>query len=157
MHPRAILAIALCLAIPVWASDLPDPALTPGAISPDVTQENIQTTICVHGYTKTIRPPASYTNHLKRQQLDTYYKDQGDMNTVEEDHLVPLIAGGHPTAAENLWPQSYNGEYDASYKDTCEVATGVAICNGSIKLSEAQHGFMTNWIDWCKQLIGDAK
>jgi hypothetical protein len=102
-------------------------------------------------------PPASYTNNIKRQQLETYYKGQGEMSSVEEDHLVPLIAGGHPTAIENLWPQAYNGEYDASYKDNCEVATGRAICNGSVKLLEAQQGFKVNWIEWCKQLTGDMR
>jgi hypothetical protein len=150
-------SLALVLSFPAWASDLPDPVLTPGAINPNVTQENIQQTVCVNGYTKSIRPSVSYTNNIKRQQLDTYYKGQGEMNSVEEDHLVPLIAGGHPTAIENLWPQAYNDEYDASYKDKCEVATGRAICNGSVKLLEAQQGFKVNWIEWCKQLMGDMR
>lgn len=150
-------SLALAFSFPAWASDLPDPELTPGAINANVTQENIQQTVCVKGYTKTIRPPTSYTNNIKRQQLDTDYKDQGEMNSVEEDHLIPLIAGGHPSAIENLWPQAFNSEYDASYKDKCEVATGRAICSGSVKLLEAQQGFMVNWIEWCKHLMGDAK
>jgi hypothetical protein len=149
--------LALALSFPAFASDLPNPSLTPGAIDNSITQQNIQQTVCIIGYTKTIRPPASYTNNIKRQQLDTYYKGQGEMNSVEEDHLVPLIAGGHPTAIENLWPQSYSSEYDATYKDNCEVATGKAICNGSVKLLEAQQGFKINWIEWCKQLIGDTR
>src|SRR5450759_2421627 len=87
-------SLALAFSFPAWAGDLPDPVLTPGAMNPDVTQDNILKTICVPGYTKTIRPTASYTNNIKRQQLDTNYKGQGEMNTVEEDHLIPLIAGG---------------------------------------------------------------
>jgi hypothetical protein len=35
-----------------------------------VTQDNIDSTICVPGFTKTIRPPARYTSRLKREQLD---------------------------------------------------------------------------------------
>lgn len=38
---------------------LPIHSATPGAIDPIVTQENIGSTICVVGYTKTVRPPVS--------------------------------------------------------------------------------------------------
>ncbi len=150
-----IAGLAICLT--ANAGDLPDPIHTPGAVDPAVTQDNIQQTICVPGYTKTVRPPASYTNRIKRELLDTYYKGQGDMRSVELDHLIPLNAGGHPTAVENLWPQSYDGEYDASYKDRCEAATGMAICQGNVGLVEAQKGFAADWIEWCKQLMEDTK
>jgi hypothetical protein len=61
---RAIIGVSLALAFsfPAWASDLPDSSLTPGAINPEITQQNIQQTVCVKGYTKTIRPPTNYTN-----------------------------------------------------------------------------------------------
>ena len=49
-----------------------DVVRTPGVLNPDVTQETINATICVHGWTKTIRPPTSYTNELKRKQLREY-------------------------------------------------------------------------------------
>jgi hypothetical protein len=39
--------------------------LTPGVLNRAVTQRTIARTICVHGRTRTIRPPASYTNRLK--------------------------------------------------------------------------------------------
>ena len=48
-----------------FASDLPTHTLTPGATNPDVTQDNINNTICVSGWTKTIRPTTKYTNDLK--------------------------------------------------------------------------------------------
>jgi len=35
----------------------PDPETTPGVINPEVTQANIQQTICVKGWTRTLRPP----------------------------------------------------------------------------------------------------
>ncbi len=46
-------------------NDLPDSKCTPGAVNPNVTQDNIQNTICVSGYTTQIRPSTSYTNKLK--------------------------------------------------------------------------------------------
>jgi hypothetical protein len=49
----------------------PDPETTPGVTNPQVTQANIQQTICVRGWTGAIRPPQSYTGTLKAQQLQT--------------------------------------------------------------------------------------
>src|SRR5450756_1221676 len=65
-------SFALALSFPAWASDLTDPVLTPDAINLNVTQENIQSTVCVKGFTKTVRPPAYYTNKLKKRQMREY-------------------------------------------------------------------------------------
>jgi hypothetical protein len=55
----------------------PDPAVTPGGVNPDITQGNIDQTICnPHWSTKTIRPPASYTNTLKQQLAASKFKDK---------------------------------------------------------------------------------
>ena len=51
---------------------LPKRHQTPGATNPKVTQENVRETICVRGYTKTIRPSAKYTGGLKRKQIAEY-------------------------------------------------------------------------------------
>jgi hypothetical protein len=53
-------------------SALPDPRRTPGAVNPAVTQANIDSTICVRGWTRTVRPPERYTESLKRQQMREY-------------------------------------------------------------------------------------
>jgi hypothetical protein len=61
MRKKALLfAVIACLAAPVFAADLPNPSLTPAATNPEVNQGNIDQTICIRGYTKTIRPPAHY-------------------------------------------------------------------------------------------------
>ena len=44
-----------------------DVRCTPGAFNLDVTQATINSTICVSGWTSTIRPPSSYTTRLKNQ------------------------------------------------------------------------------------------
>ena len=54
------------------AAILADPVRTPGVLNPDVTQANIRSTICRHGWTATIRPPVDYTNALKRRQMRQY-------------------------------------------------------------------------------------
>ena len=58
---RAILVLMVSLlagarAAGAWAQvDLPDLRLTPGALNPGVTQENIGDTICMAGWTRTVR------------------------------------------------------------------------------------------------------
>ena len=47
-------------------------SLVPGAINSDVTQENIHQTICVLGWTQTIRPPRNVTFRLKLKQLKQF-------------------------------------------------------------------------------------
>jgi len=77
---------ALCHARAVGAGVLPDPACTPGATNPDVTQASIGSTICRAGYTGTIRPPAAYTSALKRQQIVAYGHPDTNPADYEEDH-----------------------------------------------------------------------
>jgi hypothetical protein len=51
---------------------LPNPQITPGAIDPMVTPQNLQSTVCVKGYTATVRPDKRVTNRLKREQIRQY-------------------------------------------------------------------------------------
>jgi len=41
-------------------------------LNPAVTQATIAATICVAGYTATIRPPTSVTNRIKAHQIAAY-------------------------------------------------------------------------------------
>lgn len=127
---------------------LPDPSRTPGATNPAVTQFTLVSTICVRGYTKTIRPPASYTDQLKHQQLVSGYGSQGDSNPAdyEEDHLIPLEVGGNPTDPRNLWPQPRNTAYGAAAKDKVENSVHASVCAGQMTLQQGQAVFVPNWI-----------
>src|SRR5437016_9039228 len=74
----------------------PDPETTPGVTNPQVAQSNIHQTICVRGWTGTIRPPKSYTDNLKAQQLQAArYTDKTPAH-YEEDHFISLELGGDP-------------------------------------------------------------
>ncbi len=146
LHKKLFALILGCTAGACIASDLPNRSLTPGAINPDVRQDNIQTTICVKGYTKTIRPPAYYTNRLKKQQIREYGYSERNPKLFEEDHLVPLSSGGHPTDPKNLWPEPRHTEWGAERKDQLEFAMYKAICRGEIGLEEAQRAFAVDWI-----------
>lgn len=137
----------LSVAVTCYASDLPNPTMTPGAINPEVTQANVHITICVKGWTKTVRPPKFYTNKLKREQIRQYGYANTDPRDYEEDHLIPLSVGGNPMDPRNLWPQPRNSEWNADRKDELEFVLYMAVCRGEVSLAEAQAAFATNWID----------
>jgi hypothetical protein len=113
---------------------LASPTLTPGALNPDVTQQTIASTICVRGWTRTIRPPSSYTSALKRQQL-RQFRLRGPPSAYQEDHLISLELGGSPTDPKNLWPEPYPR---ASRVDRIENELNALVCAGRLSLRAAQ-------------------
>ena len=124
---------------------LPDPICTPGVVDPRVTQSNISTTICVRGYTTTVRPPVSYTQDLKVRQIAEYGYADTSLADYEEDHLIPLELGGHPTDPKNLWPQPRSGNHPASLKDQVENSLRSKVCAGAMTLAAAQSAIALNW------------
>jgi hypothetical protein len=107
---------------------------TPGVLNPDVTQATIGSTICVRGWTRTIRPPTDYTNELKMKQMREYGVG-GSPSDYQEDHLISLELGGHPTDPRNLWPEPYPR---ASELDAIENDLNAKVCSGELSLNEAQ-------------------
>ena len=120
--------------------------LTPGVRNPAVTQATIGTTICVSGWTATVRPSTSYTNALKASGLVAYGYANRDPASVEEDHLLPLAGGGSPTDPRNLWPQPRYGTVTAAQKDVAEKALQTAVCSGAQTLDAAQAAFLAKWV-----------
>ncbi|MBV8257523.1 MAG: hypothetical protein JO073_06860 [Actinobacteria bacterium] len=138
-----LLAIALVAAVVIGVTALhrsstpavvADPARTPGVLNPDVTQADIGRTICRRGWTATIRPPASYTDDLKRRQM-AEYGETGPLSAYQEDHLISLELGGDPTDPRNLWPEPYPR---ASDMDRIENDLNAQVCSGRLTLAQAQ-------------------
>ena len=109
-------------------------ALTPGVLNATVTQATIAMTICRRGWTRTIRPPTSYTTDLKLRQL-LRYGLHGPPSAFQEDHLISLELGGNPTDPRNLWPEPYPR---AAAVDRIENELNHQVCTGSLTLAEAQ-------------------
>lgn len=137
---------------------LPDPNRTPGVTNPDVTQANIHSTICVSGWTATVRPSSSYTTSLKERQLASGYAYKGDTNTgdYEEDHLISLELGGSPDAEANLWPEPYATTTGARTKDKVENRLHQMVCSGTITLAKAQQAIAKNWFTAYQLYVGVA-
>ena len=124
---------------------LPDPSCTPGVYYSAVTQSTINSTICVSGWTATVRPPTSYTNPLKVEGIADYGYSDTNLADYEEDHLVPLELGGAPRDPANLWPEPYSGAKTAYTKDGVETKLKNAVCDGRITLSAARSAIKNNW------------
>ena len=135
-------------------------SLTPGAVNPAVTQSSIRSTICVTGYTATVRPPASYTTALKRRQIAEYGYRDARLGSYEEDHLIPLEVGGAPRNPANLWPEPYTVNLPdgtpvgARVKDQLENRLHDLVCSGSMPLATAQRLFATDWIAAWRKYVG---
>lgn len=121
---------------------LPDSTCTPGVADSNVTQSNIKNTICRSGYTKSVRPPVSFTDALKRQQM-LAYGDTGAPSAYEEDHLIALEIGGKGNDPKNLWPEPIQSAHE---KDMVENAAHKVVCDGHLALSAAQQMMAQDWV-----------
>ena len=154
---QLVTVVTLAFSNVAGASDLPDPSLTPGVTDLNISQQNIQSTVCVKGYTKTVRPPAQYTNKLKKRQIRQYGYDDQNPKHYEEDHLIPLSIGGDPRATGNLWPEPRKSEWNAARKDELEFVLYRMVCRNEISLKDAQNVIASNWIDAYKKYVHEKK
>ena len=138
------------------AADMPNASINPGAVDPHVTQADIHRTICVHGYTRTVRPPESYTNRVKRQQITAYHYADRKMHDYELDHLISLELGGAPSDPRNLWPEPYHvvGGWNAHAKDRLENRLHRLVCSGKLSLAAAQGLIAHHWIEAYRKYVG---
>lgn len=127
---------------------LPDPKCTPGATNPAVTTATLSQTICMPGWTKTVRPPESVTSKEKEASMLAYGLE-GPKSAYEYDHLIPLELGGATNSAKNLWPEPNTPGATGFYrnpKDKLENALKHAVCSGWLSLRTAQRLIASNWV-----------
>jgi hypothetical protein len=136
----AVAALVLAVVL-LWPRSQPerppfyaDPVRTPGVLNGDVSQATIGSTICVRGWTRTIRPSSTYTNELKLTQMREYAAP-GSPHDYQEDHLISLELGGDAVDPRNLWPQPRPW---ADHVDTTENDLNDLVCAGRLSLAEAQ-------------------
>jgi hypothetical protein len=81
-----------------------------------------------------VRPPVDYTSQLKLEQMREYGFG-GEPSGYQEDHLISLELGGHPTDRRNLWPEPIE---QALADDRIENELNRRVCDGELSLAEAQ-------------------
>jgi hypothetical protein len=129
----------------------PDRHCTPGALNPAVKQSTIDQTICVSGYTKTIRPSASVTDREKLASMAAYGDASRSPHDFEYDHLVSLELGGAVNDPRNLWPEP---GASPNPKDSVEDHLHSLVCDGQMPLAKAQHIIATGWVSYAKTHTG---
>jgi hypothetical protein len=88
---------------------LSDHACTPGVVRATSVES-----ICHGGSTKQYRPPTSYTNNLKVQQIAEYGHTDTNPKDYEEDHLISLEIGGDGSARRTSGPRRTRTDMDPS-------------------------------------------
>lgn len=112
-----------------------------GLATNEVTQTNIDKTICVPGWTSTIRPPATIARAIKVHMMNSQSIPIDKLSEYQLDHIVPLCLGGDPESLDNLQLQHND---DAKLKDKMERKICCMVCSGQVKLSEARKQ-IENW------------
>ena len=89
---------------------LPDSRCTPGATDPAVTESNIDSTICVAGYSAKVRPPESVTEPIKRTRCGRT-ASPSRLSLLELDHLSLCRRGRTGRPRTNLWTGALRGAH----------------------------------------------
>lgn len=143
------LSAAMCLALNVYAADLPNPTLTPG----DTSDVGLSI-LCTPGYTKGVR---DVTTNEKKRVFSEYGITSHKPKEYEVDHLISLELGGS-NSIKNLWPQSYlTCPWNAHVKDQFENYLHAEICAGRMSLGDAQRIISTDWIAGYRKYLGEPK
>ena len=125
------------------------------ALNPNVTELSLAKTVCVVGYTATIRPATSYSNGVKAKLLQEAGLDASHMDDYELDHIVPLGVGGHPRKLSNLVLQPWRGPNSATKKDGLERRLQHMVCDGQIALADAQFCIAEDWHACAAEIFAD--
>ena len=121
------------------------PSLPTEVLNADVTQDTIQETICVPGYTASVRPSTSFTNGVKAKLLREQGLPASAAIEYELDHHVPLALGGHPRSLKNLTLQRWEGEDGAKKKDRLERKLQQLVCAYAVQLEVARRAIFVDW------------
>ena len=123
---------------------LPDPKLTPGAVFPDATKDDV----CTPGW-------ASEHRHVTESDRDRVYAEYGRTEgpgCCEVDHLVPLELGG-TNDIKNLWPQPSDPRPGDAEKDQLENTLHQQVCKGDLPLADAQKCIESNWVECWERYV----
>lgn len=134
----------------IAAHVLPDRSTTPGVDNPAVTQETLAATVCVHGWTATVRPPTSFTDKLRNALTPVGFKPLDG----ELDHDESIEDGGAPADPKNLTWMIYKDRYGARVKDVLETKLHRLVCAGTITLAEDRSALRGNWLVAYQKYVG---
>lgn len=136
----AVLSFALAFVPALAGADMPNRALTPGAVADADLR-----VVCASGYASAHRK----VPYAERDAIYNLYgiprgtRSASPRRGYRLDHLVPLEIGG-ANVPQNLWPQRYA---DSRLKDRVEDALHEAVCyDHTLTLQQAQAAIARDWM-----------
>jgi hypothetical protein len=152
----AIIVLILLLTISAAFSQIPDPALTPGAVR-NLSKDRI----CSTRWTKLElrRDERRVTKAMKRKVFAAYGYAKGNKDPrcpCEIDHLIPRSIGGADDI-RNLFPQPFRGAWNARQKDVLEHRLHKEVCAGRLELGEAQQWIAKDWPGLYRKYYGEPR
>jgi hypothetical protein len=126
---------------------LPDSRLTPGA-----TVLADRTAVCSAPDMKN----KAVSVALQKKVFEEYGIPGVDPEGYEVDYLVTPALGGADDI-HNLWPHSFNAEWNAKVKDELEDHLRDLVCGGSLDLPAAQQEIASNWVAAYKKYFNTEK
>lgn len=130
----------LLLITAALADPLPNLYFTPGVARTDITQQQI----CATKW----RKDARFVDEAMKKKIFKEYSfpllDKDPRCPCEIDHLISRELGG-ASALQNLWVQSYSGDWNAHMKDRLENRLHSDVCNGLVGLQDAQKSIVADW------------
>jgi hypothetical protein len=136
MRKSIITALTFAVSLPALADTLP--------VNPAVTPSNIDETICVSGYSHSVRPPYEVTNAIKHELIRQSGLPSEAIHDFTLDHAIPISVGGAPDDIRNL---KLEPKIESKTKDRIEFCIYRAVCEHRVGLREAQAAI---WSDWRK-------
>jgi len=136
--------LAYILLAGLFSPALSQPTRVDLRLNSAVTQESARETICVVGWTRSIRPASAYTRRVKQELLRELDLPRESASRYELDHRIPLSLGGAPYERANLELQPWD---EAPEKDRKEACLSRAVCAGRLTLAAARERI---WRDWRK-------
>lgn len=152
-------AVCACSGVPSAPDDTSGPTdsrrnIPAEALNSDVRQGTIQQTVCVAGYTASVRPSTSYTNGVKTRLLREQGLPVASAGDYELDHVIPLALGGHPRNLANLALQPWEGENSAKTKDRLERKLQTLVCADRVPLETARRDIYQDWQAAFRKYVG---
>ena len=133
---------------------MPDPTLTPGAVRPGVTAEQLCDPQFHTGAIRNV--PESEKRQVYAEYGMVPHEGACAPDGCEVDHLVSLEIGGS-NDIKNLWPEPYAPAPNARQKDCLENRLHKLVCTGAIPLAQAQHEIATDWYAAYRQHVTACK
>ena len=153
----ATMLVAVCIASPVIADDVPDLSKTPGVVRTGLTIQKI----CAIKWGQDAR---HVTTAMKDQVFALYgYSGYDDPRcvadahgkTCEIDHLISRELGGADDV-QNLWPEAYGTQpWNAHLKDTLENRLHKEVCAGRLTLKAARQMIVSDWREAYRHYYGE--